>query len=184
MYPPHGRPPGHAPGYPPNSPIAPQGPYGMQPSAPHALAPRTVYGVPLEDGERVIYYQQNSHAAGRIFQFIMGFPMILMFGIGLWFIYHAITMRKSDCFAQVITNRRLLSISGRGVPLWAVRWEEVVGLNKVSGKYDRFGVRNGAGTEFLFSDDVRRVEQAIKYFVQSAQLREQAPEVRYDAGVI
>ena len=59
-----------------------------------------------------------------------------------------------------------------------------MGLNKVTGKRYRFGVRNAAGREFLFSEDVARVEQVITHLVQSPMIREQVPEVRYDLAVI
>jgi|GEM_PF-4878060 len=156
----------------------------MSPPEPlgQALA-RVVYGVPLDAGERVLYFKANARLGRRIFWVILGIPMILMFGLGLYLIYSAITDRKSSIYAQALTNRRLLAINGRGAVRFSVRWDEVAGMNKVTGKSNEFGVRNAAGARFMYEQDLVNVERLITQFVQSAQLREQAPEVPFQSDV-
>jgi hypothetical protein len=154
----------------------------MQAYPPQA-APRTVFGVPLEPGERVLYYKRLSTMGPRIFQAIVGIPMILMFGLGIYLIYMSITDRKQSHYAQAITNKRLLAIDGHGKPHFAVRWDEVAGLNKVSGRHDAFGVRNRSGEKFLFHKDLHVVERAITYLAENPRARDESPEVPFASEV-
>jgi len=80
--------------------------------APAGPAERVVFGVPLEPGERVLYFRRNSNTANRVFSLIFGIPLILLFGLGLWLIHEAFFDRKKTHYAQAITSRRLLAING------------------------------------------------------------------------
>ncbi|MFO0756646.1 MAG: hypothetical protein U0359_09155 [Byssovorax sp.] len=183
-------------GYPQQQQLPQQG-YGPQPGPmmppqqapmmmPMGPQPRMVWGTPLEEGERVIYYKRVSHMGSRIFLFILGVPFTLMFGLGLWMIYMAITDRKQSVYAQVITNKRLMGIDGHGTIKFSIRWNEVAGLNKVTrnGVPASFGVRNRNGVKFMFTDDLYAVENAIQRFVDTPRLREEGPEVPYDFAVV
>lgn len=144
---------------------------------------RVLYGVPLEAGERVLYFKQNSRLPRRILWVVLGIPFIAMFGLGIYLIYCAITDRKKSIYAQAFTNRRVLAISGRGQVLFSLRWDQIAGLNKVSGKYTEFGVRNAAGTQFMYEQDLGNVERLLTQLAPSAQLREQSPEVPFQSEV-
>ena len=148
------------------------------------MQPRVIAGVPLEPGEKVLYFCRNHRMGYRIFGFIIGIPMILMFGIGIYLIYMAITDRSHAAYAQAITNKRILTINGYGKPLWSIRWEEVAGLNKVTGKRYEFGVRNAQGTKFMFTENVEWVENTLTKYAGQPMLREQAPEVQFDHNVL
>ena len=159
-------------GYGPAMQVAPAGP-----------AARVVFGVPLEPGERVLYFRRNSNLANRIFSVIFGIPLILLLGLGLYLIYTAFFDRKTSHYAQAITSRRLLAINGHGQPLFAIRWEEVAGLNRVTGRERLFGVRNHAGKKFLFSSDIDTLDVVITQCVQHPQSRETATEVPFLTAV-
>ncbi len=149
-------------------------------------SPTTVFGVPVEPGERVIYYKRKSWLGARIALVIFGIPLIPVFGIGLYLFYWAITHRKSMCYAQVITNQRLLTINGHGQPLFAIRWQEVRGLYQrtTNGRLTSFGVRRGDGHNLPFSDDVHNLQRLIPYYLQTPMAREQAPAVQFDTAVV
>ena len=149
-------------------------------------APRVVWGMPLDDGERVIYYKRNSQIGSRIGLVVIGIPMIAMFGLGLYLIYLAITDRKQSTYAQVITNRRLVALDGHGAVRFSIKWSEIAGLNKVTrnGVPSAFGVRNRNGEKFMYTDDLYKVEAAIQRFVDTPRSREDDPEVPYDLTVV
>lgn len=158
----------------------------QQQQAAVALQPRAVFGFPLEPGERVLYYQYISGTGARVFYILFGIPAILLIGIGFFLIYMGITHRKQFAYAQVITNRRLFLLDGRGMEMKGIRWESVAGINKVVtsvGGTKRFGVRNAAGAEVLFDEDLANVERMISELLQNPSRREMLPEVAFDAQV-
>lgn len=160
----------------------PQPPMGMQMAPPNAMqgGMRTVFGVPLEEGERVLYYQRNSQLGAQIFCILIGIPMILVLGLGIYFIYVGITHKTQATYAQAITNKRLLAMYGNGTLEWSIRWEQVRGLNKVTGKVYKFGVRDANGTKFLYNEDVATVERVITQLADTPKNLESWPEVRFD----
>jgi hypothetical protein len=193
------------PGY-PQYPQYPQGAYPQQPpdnlqphhypqqqqaslvahsGQPMAPAGRVVWGVPLEPGERVLYFYRSNRLGIRAFAFIIGIPLILMMGIGLYFIYLGATDRKRSVYAQVATNRRLMGINGRGELKFSIRWPDVTGLNRVTrnGSIASFGVRNRAGAKFMFIDNLDMVERVIQRCVDVPHERETAAEVPFETAV-
>jgi hypothetical protein len=112
-----------------------QQPYGQQPHAPPgyampgapmpgppmavALAPAgaapTALGVPLEHGERVIYFHKASYTSEKIAFIIIGVITIWMV-IGIVFILLAIFFEKWNPKGQIITNRRVIGVDKNGVP--------------------------------------------------------------------
>jgi len=160
--------------------------------APHAAAmvpqsgARTVWGHPLEPGEKVVYYKRLPRTGARIFMFLMGFPTILMFGLGFYLIYLAIADRKNATYAQVITNKRLMAYNGAGKVEFSIRWEEIAGMNKVlrNGATTAFGVRNRNGQKFMYTSDLMFVERVIEQGLDNPKSRDQSGEVYFDAVVV
>jgi hypothetical protein len=147
-------------------------------------AASTVFGVPLEPGERVIYYRRINVLPTRIFLFLMGIPLILLLGLGIYMIYTAIRHRPSGTYAHAITTNRLLSINGLGTPLFSVRWDDVAGLNEVrkGGGLAQFGVRDRSGKKFLFNEDLGNL-RAFLTRASSPGARAQLSAVPFDAAV-
>lgn len=145
---------------------------------------RTVFGLPLEQGERILYYKRNATLIPRIFLGLFGIPMIMLFGLGLYMIYLAIVHRSDkNIYAQAITSKRLLAINGVGKPVFQIRWEDVRGMNKVlrNGWPTNFGVRDAAGTRFMYADDLAMVERTIEHYLGNPKERNAAgPDVFFD----
>ncbi|MEP7120382.1 MAG: hypothetical protein ABJE95_05720 [Byssovorax sp.] len=105
---------------------APMQQYGAPPAAQawpqggpmqSASGPPTVCGVQLQPGERVIYFYKPSYTGDKVAMWILG-VLFLVFIIGLIFIYLAVTTEQRNPKAQIITNQRVIEVSGKGVPSW------------------------------------------------------------------
>jgi hypothetical protein len=147
---------------------------------------RLVFGFPLEPGERVLYYKRVPTLGGRVFYLVFGVPMILLLGIGIYLIYLGITHRKQFAYAHVVTNRRMFALDGHGHEMKGMRWEAVVGMNKIStstGLVRQIGVRNAQGNTCLFDEDMTTLERVISALLQNPGQRETWPEVSFDAHV-
>ena len=79
--------------------------------------PPTVCGVQLQPGERVIYFYKPSYSGDKIAMWVLG-VLFLVVIIGLLFIYLAVTTEQRNPKAQIITNQRVIEVSGKGVPSW------------------------------------------------------------------
>ena len=77
----------------------------------------TVMGVPLQPGERVIYFHKPSYTAEKVVLWI-AFALSFWFLIGFIFLYQVLTHDKKNPRAQIITNMRVIEIAGTGVPMW------------------------------------------------------------------
>ncbi len=82
-----------------------------------ASGPATVCGVQLQPGERVIYFHKPSYTGDKVAMWILGVVFLVMI-IGLIFIYLAVTTDQRNPRAQIITNQRVIEVSGKGVPSW------------------------------------------------------------------
>lgn len=82
-----------------------------------ASGPPTVCGVQLQPGERVIYFYKPSYTGDKVAMWILG-VMFLVVIIGLIFIYLAVTTEQRNPKAQIITNQRVIEVSGKNVPSW------------------------------------------------------------------
>jgi hypothetical protein len=82
-----------------------------------ASGPPTVCGVQLQPGERVIYFYKPSYTGDKVAMWILG-VLFLVVIIGLIFIYLAVTTEQRNPKAQIITNQRVIEVSGKGVPSW------------------------------------------------------------------
>ncbi len=84
----------------------------------------TVLGVPLQPGERVIYFYKPSYTADKVVLWICGILMLIVL-IGIIFIILALIHDGRNPKAQVVTNMRVMEISGKGVPTWMALQEAV-----------------------------------------------------------
>lgn len=75
----------------------------------------TVLGIPLDAGERVVWFKEHNHTAEKVILWIFGvlFAIVL---IGLVFIYLAVTVDKRNPRAHAVTNRRFIYWPGGGHP--------------------------------------------------------------------
>ena len=105
---------------------APMQPYGAPAAAAawpqggqmqSASGPPTVCGVQLQPGERVIYFYKPSYTGDKVAMWIVG-VLLLVLIIGLIFIYLAVTTEQRNPKVQIITNQRVIEVSGKGVPSW------------------------------------------------------------------
>ena len=115
----YGQPAQHAPqgyGPPPGAPgYAPPPGQAMVPAAGQALASggASVMGVPLMPGERVVYFYKPSYTAYKVVFWIFGVLMLVIL-IGIIFIVLALLVDKRNPRAQIVTNMRVIEISGKG----------------------------------------------------------------------
>jgi hypothetical protein len=84
----------------------------------------SVLGVPLQAGERVIYFHKPSYTGDKVALWIV-FALTFWFLIGFIFLYMVLTFDKKNPKAQVVTNMRVMEISGTGVPTWMALAEAV-----------------------------------------------------------
>lgn len=84
----------------------------------------TVLGVPLQPGERVIYYFKPSYTGDKVALWILfGFTFWIL--IGFIFLYMVLTFDKKNPKAQIVTNMRVIEVSGLGVPTWTMLGDAV-----------------------------------------------------------
>ncbi len=81
--------------------------------APAAGSGQTVMGVPLEPGERVVWFKKHSYMLEKIIMIVMG-VIFLVFIIGIGLIIYGILLEKWKPAAHALTNRRLIYIDGKG----------------------------------------------------------------------
>jgi hypothetical protein len=84
----------------------------------------SVMGIPLQPGERVIYFYKPSYTGDKIALWVV-FALTFWFLLGFIFLYQVLTFDKKNPKAQVITNMRVMEISGTGVPTWMALAEAV-----------------------------------------------------------
>jgi len=86
-------------------PPAPQAPWGAVP--PGYGPPGTVLGVPLEPGERVLWFRKHDYTTEKIILIVFG-VLTLIILIGVIFLVMAFTLEGRSPRAHALTNRRLL----------------------------------------------------------------------------
>ena len=84
----------------------------------------SVLGVPLQPGERVIYFYKPSYTADKVVLWICGVLFLIVL-IGIIFIILALIHDGRNPKAQIVTNMRIMEISGKGVPTWMALQEAV-----------------------------------------------------------
>lgn len=97
-------------------------PYGP-PGAPMVQAyggpmegPPSVLGVPLEPGERVIYFHKPTYTGDRVGMIIVG-VLLLFIVVGIGFLIYGIWMPKWVPRGQVVTTRRVINVDKNGFPM-------------------------------------------------------------------
>lgn len=158
-------------GAPPGPGMVPPGPFGMM---------RTCAGVPLEPGERVLYFRTHDHMASRMGSIIVGI-ITIPFLIGIIILINVFTAIPKEDKAQVVTSRRLFSVNGSGTLLLNVRWEELQGFTKIifNNRPNQFAVKLGNGQVHAFLEDAMHLERMLPALHAHPQMREQAPEVTF-----
>src|SRR5215813_4024261 len=102
----YGQPQGYAPqGY---GPPGPQSGYGMQMGG-----GGTVMGVPLEPGERVVWFRKHDYTTEMIINLVLG-ALLLIVLVGIIFIVLGLTVNSRNPKAHIMTNRRLIYLTGKG----------------------------------------------------------------------
>jgi hypothetical protein len=84
----------------------------------------SVLGVPLQPGERVIYFHKPSYTGDKIALWVL-FALTFWILIGFLFLYQVLTFDKKNPRAQIITNMRVIEIAGTGVPMWVALQDAV-----------------------------------------------------------
>ena len=85
----------------------------MQPYGGGAPMGGTVMGVPLQPGERVIWFRKHDYATEMIVNIVLG-VIFLVILVGAIFIILGLTVNGRNPRAHILTNRRLIWISGKG----------------------------------------------------------------------
>ena len=76
---------------------------------------QTVMGVPLQPDERVIYFSRPRYTGLKVLLWVAGILTLVVL-IGIVFIVMALLIDSRLVRAQVLTTRRVIEISGKGVP--------------------------------------------------------------------
>ncbi len=90
------------------------GPPGADPYAGGGAA-TTVLGLPLEPGERVVWFKKHDYTTEKVINIILG-VLFLIIIIGALFIYLGLTIESRSPVAHVLTNRRLIYFPPKGPP--------------------------------------------------------------------
>jgi hypothetical protein len=98
-------------GQPPQQMMQPHAQQGIQPAGQGG----TVLGVPLEPGERVVFFKRVSFTGNKIGGWILGILLAPVL-IGFWLIYVALNVEKKNPNAFAVTDRRVIYIPGLGKP--------------------------------------------------------------------
>jgi hypothetical protein len=78
------------------------------------MGPPTVMGVQLQPGERVLYFFKPSYTADKVVYWILGVLLVWML-VGIIFIVLALLVDSRNPKAQIVTNMRVIEVSGKGV---------------------------------------------------------------------
>jgi hypothetical protein len=77
------------------------------------MAAGTVMGVPLEPGERVIWFKRHDYTVDKVIMWVLGVLMLIVI-VGIIFIILALIHDGRNPRAHIITNRRIIVIDGKG----------------------------------------------------------------------
>jgi hypothetical protein len=82
-------------------------------SVPPVAGPPTVRGVPLQPGERVVFFEEPDDSAARSLLLTLGI-LTLPIAIGIAFLLHRRRLARTSVRALVITTQRALVVYGSG----------------------------------------------------------------------
>lgn len=139
--------------------------------------PRTVFGVPLEEDERVLYFHRPRRSVVVILRVLFGLMFLPVLPLSIWMFWAAATDRSYGVYAQVITSGRLLAITGRGTVKWEVRWEQLVSVELFRGAR-ALEVRTKGSLPVYLEDDGRPFAAKLKE-LEDVEVRLGAPAVDY-----
>ncbi len=103
----------------------------------------TVAGVPLAQGERVLYFQQADLGSTRIVFVILGI-LFLIIVVGLYCFYRVIVFDSKEEHFYVITNYRVFTVNKKGRVMKQIEVAKIWRVKQVvGGKDNRFEVSAG-----------------------------------------
>jgi hypothetical protein len=117
--------------------------------------PATCYGVPLEPGERVIFFHRTSHTGTVVFGIIIGILFLALYGLGLIFIILAIRIPFTNPSIYALTTRRLLLIKNNRTLKQAVRYTDITFTTNTIQRYSR---PSGGPTDPGYWGPTRRID--------------------------
>lgn len=85
----------------------------MVAAGPQGMAAGTVMGVPLEPGERVIWFKRHDYTVDKVIMWFLGVILLIAI-VGIIFIILALIHDGRNPRAHIITNRRIIVIDGKG----------------------------------------------------------------------
>ena len=154
--------------------------YSPQQPYPQPYAPQTVWGVPLEPGERVIYYQRLTGIGERLFLFLIGI-LFLPILVGLLFLYFGVFYEQTHTRVYVITDRRIFSVTGTRKLKEHIRLAEITKIERVfdQRRGRRFIVGSQRNSIILRFEDhhMTNLELALQHLAQPHML----PSAQFDA---
>lgn len=142
-------------------------------------SPATLRGVPLEPGERVVYFHHTRNIGTRVLMFSMGIGLAVIV-IGFLFLWLAFT-DQSDTTA--ITNRRVIRISGKK-PAQVLGLGDIVRTESVHGLRSRLTemrLYDAAGrfVSVAFTSD-ENLRLLVRSILADRSVVESMPPVPYD----
>jgi hypothetical protein len=157
--------------------IAATNPYQAAPQLP---SPPTLRGVPLEPGERVVYFHHTKNVGTRVLMFFMGIGLAAIL-IGFLFLWLAFTDQSET---TAITTRRFIRIHGK-------KPAEVMGLGDIARKESVYGLRarrtgarlhdaGGRCVSLSFTSD-EKLRPLVDEILKDARAVESLPTVPHDA---
>lgn len=168
--------------------------YGPQPGQGHGLqpphgawparGPRTVFGVPLADGERVLYYRRIPRSPVQTA--IAGVLLLPFWLIGVFVLVRAARMRKTESHANVITNRRLFTVDGDGQVLDEMALAAVTGLTFIKRRRARnlLAVRGGIHREVVFDQWIDEIRASLQHVLANRGAIDALPEAAFDVNAL
>ncbi|CAN5734809.1 hypothetical protein BH09MYX1_BH09MYX1_48260 [soil metagenome] len=91
------------------------GPAPYQQQQQQGYAAPTVLGLPLEAGERVVWFKKHDYTTEKVINIIVG-ALFLIIIIGVVFLYLGLTIESRSPVAHVLTNRRIIYFPPKGPP--------------------------------------------------------------------
>lgn len=142
----------------------------------------TVWGIPLEPGERVLYYSRKQGNGERIFMFVMGIVLLPVL-VGIWLLHQAITYDKSTERVVVITDRRMLGITNAHIVLTTFRLNEISNVKRVVGAKNQWvvsGSNRGMSTPVMTFDASDHPFQVLEPILRQLGNPTALPNARFE----
>lgn len=141
---------------------------------------RTVYGLPLAAGERVIYFHRSEPGWQKPLLIVVGLLMLIAV-IGLLLLYAGITAAPT---AYIVTTRRFIVVDGKTVH--ALAREEVKQVirqqtNSIV-KWFHFNGPRGERVSFQVADNPRGLVAKLDEWLANPASMDAAPEADYPAS--